>query len=194
MRTEAAKAVPPGPERWIQLLLDVRHAYLDWLNRNHLPSGVQPDPKSDLTLLYVNNTIYGQLRTGGYVEFPDWRRRGDMLKLTLLNGDYFPHGYLNVDFGGARGWENLWQSTVKTAGSGPWFTFGRFHARFNTVPGSIAVGPAQASNETTAAGAPKKVTLPAHRVMLEYNFEPTPRLRFYQFDPLHHDANIYSVH
>jgi hypothetical protein len=193
MRAEADKEVPPTADRWIPLMMDLRDAYLDWLDRTHLPSGVQPDPKSDLTLLYANNTIYGQLRTGGYVEFPDWRRRGDFLKVTLLNGDYFPHGYLNVDFGGARGWENLWRSTIKTAGSGPWFTFGRFHSRFNTVPGSIAVGPARLK-VANADGEPKEVELQAHRVMLEYNFEPTPRLRFYQFDPLHHDAAIYSIH
>jgi hypothetical protein len=194
MRTEANKEIPPGADEWIQRLRELRSAYVDWLNRSQLPSGVQPDPKSDLTLLYVNNTIYGQLRTGGYVEFPDWRRRGDMAKITLLNGDYFPHGYLNVDFGGARGWENLWQSTVKTAGSGPWFTFGRFHARFNTVPGAIVVGAAKASDATNVLGAPENVQLAAHRLMLEYNFEPNPRLRFYQFDPLHHDLSIYSIH
>ncbi len=194
MRTEANKKTPPGPEEWIPRLRELRSAYIDWLNRSHLPSGVQPDPKSDLTLLYVNNTIYGQLRTGGYVEFPDWRRRGDMAKITLLNGDYFPHGYLNVDFGGARGWENLWQSTVKTAGSGPWFTFGRFHARFNTVPGAIVVGAAKALGDRNEVGTPENVQLAAHRLMLEYNFEPNPRLRFYQFDPLHHDLSIYSIH
>jgi hypothetical protein len=194
LRTETNRSVPPGPEKWIPLMLDLRNAYLDWLDRNHLPSGIQPDPKSDLTLLYVNNTIYGELRDGGYTSFPDWRRRGDKAKLTLLNGDYFPHGYLNVDFGGARGWENLWKSTIKTAGSGPWFSFGRFHARFNTVPGSIAVGSAKASEETNEVGAPNSVTLAAHRLMIEFNFEPNPRLRFYQFDPLHHDAAIYSVH
>ena len=194
MRAEVNKPIPPGPDEWIPRLRELRSTYIDWLNRSHLPSGVQPDPKSDLTMLYVNNTIYGQLRTGGYVEFPDWRRRGDMVKITLLNGDYFPHGYLNVDFGGARGWENLWQSTVKTAGSGPWFTFGRFHARFNTVPGSIAVGAARPLGVRNKVGAPENVELTAHRVMLEFNFEPNPRLRFYQFDPLHHDSAIYSIH
>lgn len=204
---------PPGSSRaavWIGLLLDARDAYLDWLDRTQLPSGLQPDQKTDLTLLYVNNTIYGQLREGGFVEFPDWRRRGDVVKITLLNGDYFPHGYLNVDFGGARGWENLWQATVKTAGSGPWFTFGRFHARFNTVPGSIAVGcakepvelPVDPDNpgplcpppDATSLLPPETVELGAHRLMIQMNFEPSPRLRFYQFDPLHHDAAIYSMH
>lgn len=197
MQAEMEKTSGFGsPETWISLLLDARDAYLDWLDRTHLPSGLEPDPDSDLTLLYVNNTIYGQLRKGGYVEFHDWRRRGDVAKITLLNGDYFPHGYLNVDFGGLRGWENLWQSAVKTAGSGPWFTFGRFHARFNTVPGSIAVGPASRTEQPAPGGGEPVITVTpdAHRLMIQFNFEPSPRLRFYQFDPLHHDAAIYSMH
>jgi hypothetical protein len=185
-------------EEWLSLLLDARDAFLDWRHRTRLPSGLKPDPKSDLTLLFVNNTIYGELREGGYIETPSWRRRGDMLKITLLNGDYFPHGYLNVDFGGLRGWEDLWKSTVKTAGSGAWFSFGRFHARFNTVPGSILVDAARALDAADAplthGEPPAKVEIKAHRLMLEMNFEPSPRLRFYQFDPLHHDAAIYSMH
>ncbi len=181
-------------ERWISLLLDARDAYLDWLDRTHLPSGLQPDKATDLTMLYVNNTIYGQLRKGGLVEMPEWRRRGDVVKITLLNGDYFPHGYLNVDFGGTRGWENLWQSTVKNAGSGPWFSFGRFHAKFNTVPGSIAVGAATPVGGDGNLQPPESVTPGVHRLMIQFNFEPSPRLRFYQFDPLHHDAAIFSMH
>ncbi len=181
-------------ERWITLLLDARDAYLDWLDRTHLPSGLQPDQETDLTMLYVNNTIYGQLRKGGTVEFPEWRRRSDVAKITLLNGDYFPHGYLNVDFGGARGWENLWQSTVKNAGSGPWFSFGRFHARFNTVPGSIAVDAAISEGGDGYLQPPEIVKPGVHRLMVQFNFEPSPRLRFYQFDPLHHDSAIYSMH
>ncbi len=131
---------------------------------------------------------------GGFVGFPEWRRRGDMVKITLLNGDYFPHGYLNVDFGGLRGWENTWQSTIKTAGSGPWFTFGRFHARFNTVPGTMGGGPARRSEVVSQNGTLVTVTPAAHRLMIQFNFEPSPRLRFYQFDPLHHDSAIYSIH
>ncbi len=186
-----------SPKRWISLLLDARNAYLDWLDRTNLPSGLKPDQTTDLTLLFVNNTTYGELREGGFVTYPDWRRRGDFVRITLLNGDYFPHGYLNVDFGGTRGWENIWQSTIKTAGSGPWFTFGRFHAKFNTVPGSIAVDAATkqlAGVEDGGFAAPASVTPGAHRLMIQFNFEPTPRLRFYQFDPLHHDAAIYSLH
>jgi len=33
-----------------------------------------------------------------------------------------------------------------------------------------------------------------HRVWIQYNFDPGRRLRFYQFDPLHHDVAIYSIH
>lgn len=182
--------------RWLDLLLDARDAYLDWLHRTQLPSGVVADPDADLTLLFVNNTVYGQITAGGVTMLPNWRRRGDLVKVTLLNGDYFPHGYLNVDFGGARGWENSFKSSVKTAGSGQWFSFGRFHSRFSTVPGAIVVDPAAASADVAdpLTGAPRTVTPGVHRVMLEMNFEPSARLRMYQFDPLHHDQAIYSVH
>lgn len=198
MRAAARADSGATGDDWLALLLDARDAFLDWRHRTRLPGGLEPDPKSDITLLFVNNTIYGELRDGGYARIPDWRRRGDLVKVTLLNGDYFPHGYLNVDFGGSRGWEDTWKSTVKTAGSGAWFSFGRFHARFNTVPGSIVVDPARplAADDTPLmhGEAPAKVEVKAHRVMMEMNFEPSPRLRMYQFDPLHHDAAIYSMH
>ncbi len=29
---------------------------------------------------------------------------------------------------------------------------------------------------------------------MTFNFDPSRRLRFYQFDPLHHDVAIFSVH
>jgi hypothetical protein len=32
------------------------------------------------------------------------------------------------------------------------------------------------------------------KVQITYNYEPSRRLRFYQFDPLHHDVAIFSVH
>jgi len=196
---QAAMAAPgaDADAAWLRMLLDARDAYLDWMHRTRLPSGVAPDPASDVTLLFVNNTLYGQITGGGYLEMPGWRRRGDLVKVTLLNGDYFPHGYLNVDFGGARGWENTFKSSVKTAGSGAWFTFGRFHARFNTTPGTILVDKAEkgaARTDPEAGGAPDTVTPGVHRVMMEMNFEPSPRLRMYQFDPLHHDAAIFSLH
>lgn len=205
--------------RWVEVLLDTRDAYLDWQRRTRLPSGIVPDPDADLTLLFVNNTVYGQITDGGVTRLPSWRRRGDLVKVTILNGDYFPHGYLNVDFGGSRGWESSFKSSVKTAGSGQWFSFGRFHARLSTVPGAIAVDQASSSKEVPATadpekdpfrtclgrvpgmprvdpvtGAPTCVMPGVHRIMLEMNFEPSARLRMYQFDPLHHDQAIYSVH
>ena len=33
-----------------------------------------------------------------------------------------------------------------------------------------------------------------HRFAITLNFEPSRRLRFYQFDPFHHDVAIFSVH
>ncbi|HET6384805.1 MAG TPA: hypothetical protein VFJ58_15540, partial [Armatimonadota bacterium] len=188
----------PDYVRCLQQLIDARNAYQDWLDRNHLPSGVQADPKSDLTLLFVNNTIYGQLTDGGTTDLLNWTKRGDKVRVTLINGDYFPHGYLNVDFGGNRGWENQFKSAIKVGGSGTFFSFGRFHWRFNTVPASIGVAPAQGfdvqGKPIKPGDMPATVTPGVHRVVLEMNFEPSRRLRFYQFDPLHHDVAIYSVH
>ena len=157
-------------------------AYHDWMNRSQLPHGVQADPNADMTLLYVNNTIYAEIVNGGWVEFPKWNLRSTTLKITLLNGDYFEHGYQNVDFGGARGWENQFQSSVKIGGSGCWFTFGRAHWWMN-IPGMIVVPPASPFNE-----------LGMHKVQITYNYEPSRRLRFYQFDPVHHDVAVFSIH
>jgi len=33
-----------------------------------------------------------------------------------------------------------------------------------------------------------------HKVHITYRYEPSRRLRFYQFDPMHHDVAIFSVH
>jgi hypothetical protein len=33
-----------------------------------------------------------------------------------------------------------------------------------------------------------------HKLDITYRFDPGRRLRFYQFDPLHHDVGVYSVH
>jgi hypothetical protein len=214
-----------------------------------------------LTLLYVNNTPYGSrqgLQGDGSGQGPasykgisngsalEWNKRPYEYKVTLYNGDHFQHGYMNVDFGGSRGWENHFQFTDPTTlvgphpeippgspanyapftdeentvaghdnvfpvnrggieaflqptprnledpdngapqlGSGCFFTFGRNHAWPNAGGpwGAIIVPP------VAADGTPG-----LHKVDLTYNFEPSRRLRIYQFDPLHHDIAIYSLH
>ncbi len=37
-------------------------------------------------------------------------------------------------------------------------------------------------------------TLSEHLIDLTWNFDPSRRLRFYQFDPLHHDVAVFSMH
>jgi hypothetical protein len=173
---------------------DARAAFRDWRDRTKLPRGIKTDPDADLTLLYVNNTIYGEFKDGSRIDFPQWTLRGAMLKVSLINGDYFDHAYQNVDFGGARGWENQFQSSVKSGGSGCWFTFGRVHWWMN-IP------------MMTPDGQPFMVMIPAakpdsqgqdvlgrYKVNITYNYEPSRRLRFYQFDPVHHDVAIFSIH
>lgn len=158
-----------------------RTAWFDWLDRTQLPGGLEPDPDSDLTLLYVNNTIYGEFTAGTTVNLPDYQTRGYTARITLLNGDNFEHGYQSVDFGGGRGWENQFKSSVKTAGSGCWFTFGRVYWSM-LVPKVPLLAPAQGTTPSR------------QKVTITFNFDPGRRLRFYQFDPLHHDVAIFSVH
>ncbi len=160
-----------------------RRAYFDWLDRTQLPGDLEPDPDSDITLLYVNNTIYGEFTAGTTVNLPPYQTRGYTARITLLNGDNFEHGYQNVDFGGGRGWENQFKSSVKVAGSGCWFTFGR-------VYWSMLVPPAQVPLLAPAQG----MTPSTQKLTMTFNFDPSRRLRFYQFDPLHHDVAIFSVH
>jgi len=170
---------------------DARAAFRDWRDRARLPAGVKVDQNSDLTLLYVNNTIYGEFKNGSRIDFPDWTLRGTTFKVTLYNGDYFEHGYQNVDFGGSRGWENQFKSSVKFGGSGCWFTFGRAHWWMNipmTLPdGSpfmVLVPPADKQSNTPGE----------YKVAITYNYEPSRRLRIYQFDPIHHDVGVFSIH
>ena len=166
-----------------------RDAYFDWRTRSHLPAGVEIDPESDMTLLYVNNTIYGEFahqdREHPFpeVRWPDWKRRGATLRLMLHNGDYYRHAYVNVDFGGARGWENQFKSSTKVGGSGCWFTFGRAHWMINTKKPVVLAAARMNSTETVK-----------HEVHLTFNYEPSTWLRFYQFDPMHHDVAIFSIH
>lgn len=181
---------------------EAREAFDDWRDRTRLPRTgkykdmAKVDPDSDLTLLFVNNTIYAEfadrsdnVAASVRTDFTKWKLRGTTLKVTLYNGDFFEHGYQNVDFGGSRGWENQFKSSVKVGGSGCWFTFGRAHwwANIpNTPTGDLGVV------VPAAARAPYKPGL--HKVQINYNFEPSRRLRFYQFDPLHHDVAVFSIH
>ncbi len=95
------------------------------------------------------------------------------------------HGYINVDFGGARGWENQFQSSVAVGGTGCDFTFGRAHWWMIAGGewGLIDVPPVAADG-----------TLGQHKVEIVLNFEPSSRIRLYQFDPYHHDVAVYSLH
>jgi len=180
----ARDAVRQGDWRRVAALAGAgREAFVDWKDRTHLPSGLVPDPASDLTLLYVNNTLYGQFADGGLINFPKWQTRGTTLKVTVYNGDSFEHAYQNVDFGGGRGWENQFKSSVKVAGSGCWFTFGRVYWWMNLPGNDVITVPA------AQAGKPGM-----HKFVITYNYDPSRRLRFYQFDPLHHDVAVYSVH
>src|SRR6185436_5276134 len=179
---EARKAAKEG--KWETVREQARkgkEAYFDWIDRTQLPGDMEPDPESDLTLLYVNNTIYGEFTKGTLTRLPAFQTRGYTAKITLLNGDNFEHGYQNVDFGGARGWENQFKSSVKVAGSGCWFTFGRVYFSM-LVPKVPLLPPA------------KGLTPSKQKVNMTFNFDPSRRLRFYQFDPLHHDVAIFSVH
>jgi len=303
------KKVEIDTDELVVIAANLREAYLDWVDRTKLPTGVAADPDATITLFYVNNTIYGsrQGTTGtglsgddsgqGPAAFKgtcngcahDWNIRPYNYKVTLRNGDNFPHGYMNVDFGGSRGWENQFQDTDPTTalavhphteqtvivgnrftvvddvlldttpnpgkqalrdvppgvnggqgvsiingsfvedniqtvvtndrvfpmntggmeefleptprelnadgtindnaeqqfGSGCFFTFGRQHAWPNAGGpwGPIIVPP------VAADGTPGM-----HKVEIEYNFEPSRRLKIYQFDPLHHDVAVYSLH
>lgn len=165
---------------------EARLAFEDWQDRTRLPRGVELDPTADMTLFYVNNTLYGQLRDGGTINFPAFQSRGAQYSVALVNGDYFNHAYMNVDFGGGRGWENQFKSSVKVAGSGCWFTFGRNYFAMNLSPMvTIAAATQQAGQADT---------LGRQRVEIQFNFDPARRLRFYQFDPTHHDVAVYSIH
>jgi hypothetical protein len=172
---------------------DARAAFADWRDRTRLPKGIKPDQDSDLTLLYVNNTIYGEFKDGSRVDFPQWTLRGTTLKVTLINGDYFEHAYQNVDFGGGRGWENQFQSSVKSGGSGCWFTFGRAHWWMN-IPSLLNGQPFMVTVPAAAKTSGKPDTPGEYKVNITYNWEPSRRLRFYQFDPMHHDEAIFSIH
>ncbi|GAK33402.1 hypothetical protein AQ1_01292 [alpha proteobacterium Q-1] len=139
------------------LVKEIEEAFFDWKNRNKLPRGVTPDLTADSTLFYVNNTIYGMLTghdgtTGSQGRFDEWTTRGTTLNVTLYNGDYFPHGYFSVDFGGLRGWENTFHNTLPLNGQGPWFTFGRTNWMPNTVNPAVVPPAVRPEGGFTQAG------------------------------------------
>lgn len=164
-------------------------AYDDWSDRTELPTLAKSmeDPAADVTLLYVNNTIYGKIKGGGWDTWFPWQIRPQLFKATLLNGDHFPHGYMNVDFGGSRGWENQFVPTVGLGGVGCKFSFGRVHWWINAGGpwGGIVVPPVDPANPLAVG---------VHHVEMTLNFEPSRRLRLYQFDPFHHDVAVFSIH
>lgn len=183
----AAEAAAAGDFARVRRIVgeEVRPAFLDWQDRTRLPEGVPEDPDSDITIFYVNNTIYGELTAGGWVRWPDWVERPATLEVTAYNGDTWVHSYVIADFGGNRGWENQFKSSTKVAGSGCWFTFGR---NYWSMP---AGGP----NGFLCVPPPAGGTgLGVHRFEVTFNYDPSRRLRFYQFDPFHHDVAIYSIH
>lgn len=175
--------------------------------------GVDVDKSTDLTLLYVNNTLYGELsdRSNNIadsirIDFSKWGLRNTRFAVTIYNGDFFEHGYQNVDFGGARGWENQFKSSVKVGGSGCWFTFGRVHWWMNIPNDPPAAGSpdsCESNPHNPMSGDLAVVIKPAsiepytpgrHKVVLNYQYEPSRRLRLYQFDPIHHDVAVLSLH
>ena len=199
--TEWFRKVPDGaghPGR-------ARVALEDWRHRDRLPQelpagvreAIRADHDSDLVLIYLNNTIYGQFTDGG-ADYAKWIRRRTRLKIALYNGDYFDHGYQNADFGGARGWENQFQSTARIGGMGCCATYGRAYwwlnipqdaasLKSNRIPGVITVPAAQ-----RVEGSDDQFG--TQRVDIVFNYEPSRRLRFYQFDPVHPNAAIFAVH
>jgi hypothetical protein len=183
---------------------EAQDSFHDWGERTRLPHAgknkVEVDKDSDLTLLYVNNTIYAEFsdRSNAIddairIDFTRWKLRGTTLKVTIYNGDNFEHGYMNVDFGGARGWENQFKSSVKVGGSGCWFTFGRAHWWMN-IPNTEATPNNRDGDLLVVVPAANGDKPSVRKVQITYNYEPSRRLRFYQFDPLHHDVAIFSVH
>jgi len=226
------------PDAAAPLVEDLRTTYLELLTRRKLPRGVPLDPDANLTMFYVNNTIYGEAPVNvsgngsglgaesfkGVIEFTlvDWETRGFEYNVKLLNGDKFPHLYVNVDFGGTRGWENQFQFTDPTTvideetgetvfpfdrggtdehleanprspdlnsslqlGSGCFFTFGRTHYWLNAGPPQGAF---------TVVMPEQGGVLGSLDVAIKLNHEPNTRLRMYQFDPLHHDVAVFSLH
>lgn len=221
-------------------------AFYDWRNRLKLPSGIEFDDDYDVNIVYLNNTIYGRTRGErfGYEQSIDFNQPGDQVRVKVMNGDYFPHAYMFVDFGGNRGWENTFHSTAEFGGAGPWFTFGRTHwwPMLNPAPMVPPAVPADGgvqalsidaslqlamAAESTQVGGGQAVGKAPYRLAPEWldvrnsisvlsehqrvtevngatlgvlplefhmNHTPSKRLKMYQFDPLHHDVAVWSIH
>ncbi len=99
------------------LVKEIEESFDDWDHRGRLPRGVKADPNADITLFYANNTIYADVKgytdPNAHMEYTQWttRSKGSNVKVKIINADYFDRGYMSVDFGGMRGWENtfhLW--------------------------------------------------------------------------------------
>lgn len=215
------------------LVKEIEESFDDWDHRGRLPRGVKEDPDADITMFYANNTIYAQVKgytdPNAHLEYTQWitRTKGSSAKVKIINADYFDRGYMSVDFGGMRGWENTFHNTVPVGGGGPWFTFGREHWFPNVMPILIpaatpghSVAPVQVSSRSMERKPGREFrmeemdpdgrrmgrrALPSlpnangdilseHTVNLNWNFDPSRRLRFYQFDPLHHDVAVFSMH
>jgi hypothetical protein len=210
----------------------IRQAFYDWQNRGRLPTGYEMAEDADVTVLFLNNTMYGQLKGhDGVAEVRMdkgvWDKRGDKVKIQILNGDYFMHAYVLVDFGGLRGWENTFHNTLPSGGAGPLFTFGRNYFWIHVAGGGpIPIPPAtppagtpktpvndkiwQVSNgngvgrgnsEFAWGGMQQEVSdyvnvdgIGEHHLEVEFSYEPSRRLRMYQFDALHHDVAVWSIH
>ncbi|WP_454273604.1 hypothetical protein [Roseovarius sp. MBR-154] len=208
----------------------VRQAFYDWQNRRSLPTGYEMAEDADITVAFLNNTMYGQIKGhdgDGEIRMQPglWDKRGDTVNVQLLNGDYFPHAYVLVDFGGLRGWENTFHNTLPVGGAGPLFTFGRNYfwihiAGLGPIPVPPAVRPDTASptpfgtlgwepnnrvaglgNGLAWGGMQQEISdyvntdgIGEHDVIVNFTYEPSRRLRMYQFDALHHDVAVWSVH
>src|SRR5205807_3139014 len=94
------------PKQVMQSMNDALLSYNDWTDRTHLPRGFTADPTTDVTLVYANNTIYGNA-----LDFNKWTLRPKVYNVTVVNADNFRHDNQQPEVGGQRGWENQSQST-----------------------------------------------------------------------------------
>jgi len=209
----------------------IRQAFYDWGNRKKLPTGYEMAEDADVSLVFLNNTMYGQLKghdgsSQVRMDSGVFDKRGDKVNVQLLNGDYYVHAYVLVDFGGLRGWENTFHNTLPIGGAGPLFTFGRNYfwihvAGQGPIPVPPATRPEQQSPTPVSAsvwqvadnghghnpflnawgGMQQEMSnyvnvdgVGEHHLEVEFSYEPSARIRMYQFDALHHDTAVWSIH